>query len=95
MIALRATISTEILADELTLPHNAAHQRRADALNVEQINPYRALAACACYATPPATGTPGLLSVDKLHARPVAVTTRRTAVKEPEKYAPLAAAIPM
>jgi hypothetical protein len=29
---------------------NAAHQRRADALNAEHIYPDRALAACACYA---------------------------------------------
>jgi hypothetical protein len=32
----------------LLLPDNAAHQRRADALNIERIYPDRALAACAC-----------------------------------------------
>ena len=40
------------------MPHNAAHQRRADALNVEQIYPKRALAACACYALAPDSRLP-------------------------------------
>ena len=35
-----------------TPPSNAAHQRRADALNSEHIYAKCALAACACYAAP-------------------------------------------
>jgi hypothetical protein len=34
----------------LSFAYNAAHQRRADALNTEPIYPDRAFAACACYA---------------------------------------------
>ena len=37
----------------LTMTPNAAHQRRADALNVERIYPQCAFAACACYAATP------------------------------------------
>jgi hypothetical protein len=36
---------------------NAAHQRRADTLNVEHIYAKCALAACACYTSFVSTGT--------------------------------------
>ena len=45
---------------------NAAHQRRADAVNTEHIYPDRAFAACACYArATPQKGAKTLPSVDE------------------------------